>query len=68
MKSYFMHYSCVVTVLFNTALYRSAFPMVSFRKLPLLSLSKDFRICIIMLCNFNMWFCSHFLLIVMYRL
>ena len=36
MKSYFMHYSCVAIVLFNTALYRSAFPMVSFRKLPFL--------------------------------
>ena len=32
-KSYFMHYSCVVIVLFNTALCRSAFSMVPFRKL-----------------------------------
>ena len=28
-KSYFMHYSCVVIVLLNTALCRSAFPTVS---------------------------------------
>ena len=32
-KSYFTHYSCVVIVLINTALCRSAFPTISFRKL-----------------------------------
>ena len=32
-KSYFMHYSCLIIVLFNTALSRSAFYTVSFRKL-----------------------------------
>ena len=32
-KSYFMHYSFVVIALFNTALCRSAFSIVSFGKL-----------------------------------
>ena len=32
-KLYFMHYFCVVIVLFNTASCRSAFSLVSFRKL-----------------------------------
>ena len=36
-KSYYMQYSCVVIVLFNTALCRSAFSTVSFRKLVFLS-------------------------------
>ena len=49
---------CVVIVLFNTALCRSAFCTVSFRKLvfrlPVLSLSQDIKICVIMLCNFDM--------------
>ena len=33
MKSYYKQYSCVVIVLFNTALWRSEFSTVSFRKL-----------------------------------
>ena len=32
-KSYYTQYSCVVIVLFNTALCRSVFSTVSFRKL-----------------------------------
>ena len=57
-KSYFTHYSCVVIVLFNTALCRSAFSPVSFRKLVFpvsgVSLDQDIKICgIIMLYNFD---------------
>ena len=47
-----------VLILFKTALCRSAFCTVSFRKLvfrlPVLSLSQDIKICVIMLCNFDM--------------
>ena len=54
--SYFTYLSCVVIVLFNMALCRSAFSKVSFRKLPfhfsVPSLNRDIKICIIMLCNF----------------
>ena len=32
-KLYFTHYSCVVIILFNTGLCRSAFSTISFRKL-----------------------------------
>ena len=57
-KSYFTLYSCMVIVLFNTALCRSAFSTVSFRKLvfglSVLSLNQDIKICVIMLCNFDM--------------
>ena len=64
-KSDFTHYSCVVNVLFNTALYRSAFSPVSFRnlgfRLSVLSLNQVFEICIIKLCNFDLQFCSHFI-------
>ena len=49
---------CVVIVLLNTVLCRSAFCTVSFTKLvfrlPVLSLSQDLKICVIMLCNFDM--------------
>ena len=55
-KSYFMHYSCVVIVFFNTTLCRSAFSTDSFRKLvfrlSVLSLNQVIKICVIMLCNF----------------
>ena len=59
-KSDFTHYSCVVNVLFNTALYRSAFSPVSFRnlgfRLSVLSLNQVFEICIInlliLICSF----------------
>ena len=58
MKLYFKHYSCVVIVLFNTSLCRSAFSTVSFRKLvfrfSVLSLNQDIKISVIMLCNFDM--------------
>ena len=64
-KSDFTHYSCVVNVLFNTALYRSAFSPVSFRnlgfRLSVLSLKQVFEICTIKLCNFDLQFCSHFI-------
>ena len=57
-KWYFTHYPCVVIILFNTALCRSAFSTVSFRKLvfglSVLSLNQDIKICVIMLCNFDM--------------
>ena len=57
-KSYFTRYSCVVFVFVNTALCRSAFSTVSFRKLvfrlSVLSLNQDIKISIIMLCNFDM--------------
>ena len=53
-----MHYYCVVIVLFNAALCRSA----SFRKLvahlSVLSLNKDIKICVIVLCNFDMFLFS----------
>ena len=56
-KSYFTHYSCVVIVLFERV-YVSAFSMVSFRKLvfclSVLPLCFESRICVIMLCNFDM--------------
>ena len=46
-KSYFTHYSCVVIVLFNTDLCRSASSTVSFRKLGFrlsaLSLNQDIK-------------------------
>ena len=59
-KSYFMHYSCVVIVLFNTALCRSAFfYMSSFRKLffrlSVLSLNEDIKICVIMYVILNLF-------------
>ena len=57
-KSYFTHYSFVVIVFFNTALCRSAFSTVSFRKLvfclSVFSLNQDIKIYVIMLCNFDM--------------
>ena len=47
-KLYCMHYSCMVIVLFNTALCMSAFSIVSFRKLvfrlSVLSLDQDIKI------------------------
>ena len=56
-KSYFTHYSCVVIVMFNTTLCRSAFSPVSFRnlcfRLSVLSLNQVFEICVIRLCNFD---------------
>ena len=59
-KSYFTHYSCVVMVFFNTALRRSPFSTVSFKKLVLrlsvLSLNQDIKICVIMLRNFKFWY------------
>ena len=42
-KSYFTRYSCVVIVLFNTALCRSALSTVSFRKLVFLSFCDFFE-------------------------
>ena len=42
-KSYYTQYSCVVIVLFNTALCRSAFSTVSFRKLVFLSFCASFE-------------------------
>ena len=46
---YLTHYSCVVIVLFNTALCRSAFSSVSFRKLvfrlSVLSLNQGIKMC-----------------------
>ena len=42
-KSYFTLYSCMVIVLFNTALCRSAFSTVSFRKLVFLSFCAFFE-------------------------
>ena len=57
-KSYFTHFSCVVIVFFNTALCRSAFSTVYFRKLvfnfSMHSLNQDIKICAIMLCNFDL--------------
>ena len=57
-KSYFTHYSFVVIVFFNMALCRSAFFTVSFRKLvfrlSVLSLNQNIKICVIILCNFDM--------------
>ena len=48
--------SCEVIVFFNVALYRSAFSTDSFRnlvfRLSVLSLNKDIKICVIMVCNF----------------
>ena len=32
-KSYFMYFSCVVIILFDTGLYRSAFTIITFEKL-----------------------------------
>ena len=59
-KSYFTHYSCVVIVFFNTALCRSSFSTVSFRKLVfrlfVLSLNQDIKICVIILCNLDVDF------------
>ena len=47
MKSYFTQYSCVVIVLFNTALCRSTFSTVSFTnlvfRLSVLSLNQDIK-------------------------
>ena len=70
----FTHYSCVIIILFNTGLCRSAFPTIFFRKLvfPVSVLSVFFvfesdvpnqgnKICLIMLRNFVMKFCSHFI-------
>ena len=55
-KSYFTHYSCVVIILFNTALCRSSFSKVSFRKLvfglPVLSLNQDIKTCVTWICSF----------------
>ena len=55
-KSYLTHFSCVAIVFFNTALCRSAFSTVSFRKLvfhfSVPSLNQGIKICVIMLCNF----------------
>ena len=42
-KSYYAQYSCVVIVLFNTALCWSAFSTVSFRKLVFLSFCAFFE-------------------------
>ena len=57
-KSHFTNYSCVVIVLLNTALCRSAFSTVSFRKqvfrLSVLSLNQGIKLCVIMRCNFDM--------------
>ena len=64
-KSYITHNSCVVIVLFNTALCRSAFSTVSFSKLvfrlSVFSLNQDIKIGVIMLCNLGMQFCFHFI-------
>ena len=64
-KSYITHNSCVVIVLFNTALCRSAFSTVSFRKLvfrlSVFSLNQDIKIGVIMLCNLGMQFCFYFI-------
>ena len=61
-KFYFTHYSCVVIVLFNTALCCSAFSTVSFRRLifrlSALSLNQDIKMCVIMLCNFVFTLCK----------
>ena len=50
------NYSCVLIILFNTALCRSAFSTVSFRKLvfrlSVLSLNQDIKICVIRICSF----------------
>ena len=43
MKSYYTQYLCMVIVLFNTALHRSAFSAVSFRKLVFLSFCAFFE-------------------------
>ena len=72
-KSNFTHYSCVVIVLFNTSLYRSAFSTVSFGKLFFKSfcvfcvfcfestvLNQDIKICVIMLCKLALQFCYVF--------
>ena len=42
-KSYYTQYLCMVIVLFNTALCRSAFSMVSFRRLVFLSFCAFFE-------------------------
>ena len=60
MKSYFMHYSCVVIIVFNTGLCRPAFSTISFGKLvfhlSVLSVffcsesnvaSQDFSVCVV---------------------
>ena len=64
-KSYITHNSCVVIVLFNTALCRSAFSTVSFSKLvfrlSVFSLNQDIKIGVIMLCNLGMQFCFYFI-------
>ena len=50
-------YSIVVIALLNTALCRFEFSVVSFRKLafrlPMLSLNQNIKICVIMVCNFD---------------
>ena len=59
-KSYFTHYSCVVIVLFNTVLCRSAFSTVSLRnlgfRLSVISLNQVSKICVIkyviLICSF----------------
>ena len=48
-KSHFTNYSCVIIVLLNTALCRSAFSSVS-----VLSLNQGIKLCVIMLCDFDM--------------
>ena len=57
-KSYFTHYCFVVIVLFNIAYVGLHFSTSSFRKLvfrlSVLSLNQDIKICVIMLCNFDM--------------
>ena len=45
-KLYFTHYSCVVIILFNTGLYKSAFSISSFGKL-VFCLSAPFVLCLI---------------------
>ena len=53
----------MVIVFFNTALCRSAFSTVSFRKLvfhfSVPSLNQDIKTCIIMLCKFVLTLCKH---------
>ena len=72
-KPYFTLYSCVVTVLFNTNLCRSAFSTVFFGKLDFRLcpfcvfcfesnvLNQDLEICAMMLCDFVKQLRSHFI-------
>ena len=56
-KSHFTSYSCVVIILLNTALCRPPFSTVSFKKqvfrLSVFSLNQGIKLCVIMLCNFD---------------